>query len=144
MLHARVRGAASLTGAGDEPLPVGYGRRQRVSELIRRDLAQILRDLNDPRITGLITVSSVELSRDMSWARVYYSVLGAQADAELDAGLKAAAGYMRRRLGQSLTMKRLPALRFVRVPEGRVMPEPQDLPDVEPDAPADPDAEPGA
>lgn len=122
MLRARARGAFALTG------PAAGGRTRRVAELIQREVALALPALKDPRIRGLLTVATVEVSRDLSSARLYYSVLGAESP-ELEAGLEHAAVWLRRELGRTLRMKRVPALRFVRAPEGRLLPEPDWTPD---------------
>lgn len=123
MLCARPRGAFALS----TPAAAG-GRARRIAELIQREVALALPGLKDPRIRGLLTVSSVELSRDKSIARLFYSVLGAPEDDALDAGLEHAAVWLRRELGRSLRLKRIPELRFVRAPAGRLMPDADDLP----------------
>lgn len=120
MLRARACGAFTLSGTA------AGGRARRVAELLQREVAQALPGLKDPRIRGLLTISAVELSRDMSVARLYYAVLGAPDDAELSAALADAARRLRRELGRTLHMKRTPELRFVPTPAGRVLPEADD------------------
>lgn len=128
MLRAGARGAFALT------TPAAGGRGLRIAELIQREVAQALPGLKDPRIRGLLTVNAVELSRDKSIARLYYSVLGAAEDDDLDAGLEHAAVWLRRALGRSLRLKRVPELRFVRAPAGRLMPDAETPPAPDPDA----------
>ena len=91
----------------------GY-RIDRVSEDIKREIAAIMRELKDPRIQGLLTVVNVEVSSDASFAKVYISAMeGIQAAKEAVAGLKNAAGYIRREVGQRLRLRKTPELRFV-------------------------------
>lgn len=91
--------------------------------MIQREVAIALPGVKDPRLKGLLTVSSVELSADRSVAKLYYSVLGAEPGSELDAGLEHAAVRLRQLLGRKLRLKRVPVLRFVRAPEGRLLPD---------------------
>lgn len=116
MLRPRARGAFALTGAA------AGGRARRVAELVQREVALALPGLKDPRIRGLVTVASVEVSRDLRVARLYYSVLGGE-DAQLEAGLAHAAVWLRRELGRTLRLKRVPELRFVPAPQGRLLPD---------------------
>lgn len=134
MLCAGARGAFALS------TPAAGGRGLRIAELIQREVAQALPGLKDPRIRGLLTVNAVELSRDKSIARLYYSVLGAPEDDDLDAGLAHAAVWLRRALGRSLRLKRVPELRFVRAPAGRLMPDAETLPQSEHEPDPDSDA----
>ena len=88
-------------------------RPERVADLVRRELADILRnEVRDPRV-GLATVSSVDLSGDLHHAKVKVSVLGS--DAEREASLEAiqgASGFIRRQLGRRLTLRTVPELVF--------------------------------
>ena len=95
-------------------MPKEYSRTRRVAELIRRELAELINSrLNDPRMR-LVTVTAVDVSRDLRSAKVLVTQL-ASGDAgprPLLAALNQAAGYLRRELGKTLQMKNLPALRF--------------------------------
>ena len=90
-------------------------RLGRVSEDIMRELTAILRTVKDPRVTGsLLSIVRVDVSRDLSYATVYVSSMnGMDAAKEAVKGLKSAAGYMRRELGQALQLRYTPELRFV-------------------------------
>ncbi len=94
-------------------MPRDFPRTRRVGEQIQRELATLIRDeVRDPRI-GMVSVSAVEVSRDLSHAKVYISTLGEQE--EMDASLKVlegAAGYLRHLLGQTLKMRHVPQLHF--------------------------------
>lgn len=90
-------------------------RPERVGELIKQALAQMLIDgLKDPRI-GFATVTEVRVAPDLKSARVYVSVYGdtEQRDNSL-LGLKAAAGYLKRQVGHELSLRRTPELMFYR------------------------------
>jgi ribosome-binding factor A len=92
------------------------GRRQeRLAEQIRDEIAEILTrgDLQDPRI-GFTTVTRVELSADLTHARVLVSVLGQEGVREQTlAGLSSATGYLRREIARRLKLRRSPELAFV-------------------------------
>ena len=91
----------------------------RTSEDILRELTAILRTVKDPRVngpqgTGMLSIVRVEVTNDMSYATVYVSSMdGLEAAKEAVKGLKSAAGYMRRELGQALHLRHVPELRFV-------------------------------
>ena len=90
-----------------------FPRTRRVGDQIQRELAELVRDeLKDPRL-GMTSISAVEVSRDMSHAKVYVSVLGDEADAEDSvAVLNNAAGFLRHRLGKLLHIRMIPQLHF--------------------------------
>ena len=86
---------------------------RRVGEQRQRELATLIRDeIDDPRL-GMVSVSAVEVSRDMSHAKVFFSTLGEapQADASLQV-LQGASGYLRKLLGQRLQLRHVPQLHF--------------------------------
>jgi ribosome-binding factor A len=81
---------------------------------MRRDIAEILEHrLRDPRIGSLVSVTDVEVTRDLSFARVYVSVLGGEREREdvLEA-LRHASGFVRHELGPGLGLREVPELRF--------------------------------
>jgi ribosome-binding factor A len=89
----------------------GY-RIDRVNEDIKRELSEIIRNLKDPRITGLVSILNVEVSQDLSYAKVYVSDVGGDPK-EAVKGLKSAAGYARRELSTRLTIRKTPELKFI-------------------------------
>jgi ribosome-binding factor A len=92
---------------------VNSPRRARIADQIQRELAEVVRlELRDPRV-GMITLTGVELSRDQSHAKVFFTILGAASDAE-DAreGLQRAAGFLRTSLSRRLTTRKVPELHF--------------------------------
>lgn len=91
-----------------------FPRTRRIGEQLQRELAELIRDeLNDPRV-GMVTVSAVEVTRDLAHAKVFVAVLGADAQQtdETVTALKSAAGFLRKLLGQRLRLRTVPALHF--------------------------------
>lgn len=87
-------------------------RTIRVDELLKQEVARVIPDLKDPRI-GFATVMDVRTSPDLRHARVYVSVLGDEAEKRAAlAALGGARGYVRSRVGESITLKYLPELYF--------------------------------
>jgi ribosome-binding factor A len=95
-------------------MPREFPRTRRVGEQMQRELAGILHEeLKDPRL-GMISVSGVEVSRDLAHARVYISVLGGEEDvSETIKVLNKAAGFLRHQLGQRMRLRAVPQLRFL-------------------------------
>lgn len=86
----------------------------RVNEDIQRVLAALLRNIKDPRINqGMISVTGVNTTGDLSHAKIYLSVYGLKSEAEFNKGLKSASGFLRRELGRSLSLRHTPELEFV-------------------------------
>ena len=95
-------------------MPKEYPRSVRVGERIRRDLAGIIRDsLDNPRMT-LVSITDVEVSRDLGHARVFVSMLS-DSEAEREsvlAELNHASGFLRHELARDLRMRGVPKLSF--------------------------------
>ena len=89
-------------------------RTQRLGEEIREEVAQlIVGELKDPRI-GFVTVTRVDVTADLRTARIYVGVLGTEKQRQNSlAGLRQAAGFLRRALGQSLRLRYTPELVFI-------------------------------
>lgn len=90
-----------------------FSRSRRVGEQIQRELAELIqRELSDPRL-GMVTVSAVEVSRDLAVAKVFFTVLNPGHDVKqtLD-GLNHAIGFLRRELGRRMKLRIVPELRF--------------------------------
>lgn len=88
-------------------------RLPRVEQTIQEIVAVILQqELKDPRI-GLVTVTRVKVSADLQHALVYFSFLGQGEPAVIEAGLKSAAPYVRKLLGERLRMRYTPELKFL-------------------------------
>jgi len=88
-------------------------RRRRIEEQVQRELSEILRlELRDPRV-GMVTISGVELSPDLSYAKVFYTVLGSENQRKsCEKALAHARGFLRSALGQRLSLRVTPELRF--------------------------------
>ncbi len=92
-----------------------YSRTQRVADYLQRELAQqIQQELRDPRI-GMVSITGVDVSRDLGHAKVYFTRLGSDcADEAREAAevLNKAAGYLRSQLSRYSNMRSVPQLRF--------------------------------
>jgi ribosome-binding factor A len=89
-------------------------RTERVGSIIQQELAQIImRELNDPRLVGMPSITRVKVSPDLSIADVYVTIMGTpgQQTAALNA-LRHSAGLMRAKLTKSLTLRIAPYLKF--------------------------------
>jgi ribosome-binding factor A len=95
-------------------MPHDTRRSDRVAEAIREAVATFLAEgVKDPRITGLVTVTGAQASRDLRHAKVFVSVLGSDVDraATLE-GLRSLAGYLRAHLGRDLRLRLAPEISF--------------------------------
>ena len=92
----------------------GFARRDRVSEQIRRELAELIRtELKDPRV-GMISLTDVEVTADYAHAKVFFSTLaGSEGLPEVLVGLQKASGFLRRELGKRISIHMTPQLHFV-------------------------------
>ena len=86
----------------------------RINEEIQRELAALIPSVKDPRVTGMISVTAVDTTPDLKFAKVYISVLDKSDCEQVLKGLKSAAGWLRRELGRSLNLRNTPELTFVR------------------------------
>jgi len=88
------------------------GRPQKLGDLIQRELSELVqRELRDPRV-GMITITGVDVSPDLSHAKVFFTILRKE---DLDAatqGLKRAAGFLRSQLARRIKLYTTPELRF--------------------------------
>ncbi len=91
-----------------------FSRRDRVSEQIRRELAELIRtELKDPRV-GMISITDVEVTADYAHAKVFFSTLaGSENLPEVMTGLQKASGFLRRELGKCISIHMTPQLHFV-------------------------------
>ena len=85
----------------------------RINEEIQKELASLLRNLKDPRIQDtMISITHVETTPDLRWAKVYVSFLQEEKAKEALKGLKSASGYLRRELGRALQLRYTPELQW--------------------------------
>lgn len=89
-------------------------RQNRVSEDIKREIVAVMRELKDPRIQGMLTVVRVDVTTDLSYAKVYVSAMEGIETAKLAVkGLTSASGYIRREVGGKLRLRKAPELKFI-------------------------------
>ena len=89
-------------------------KNTRINGEVQRELSTIIRELKDPRIGIMTSVTDVEVTPDLKFATAYISVLGdEQAKAETLAGLKSAAGFIRRELARTINLRNTPEIKFV-------------------------------
>ncbi|HLH74199.1 MAG TPA: 30S ribosome-binding factor RbfA [Chloroflexota bacterium] len=90
-------------------------RIARLNEQVRSDIAELItREMKDPRLAGLVSVTSVELSPDLRNARVFISVLGSDLERKQTLqAIRSAAGFLRTQLAARMTTKRAPELHFL-------------------------------
>lgn len=95
-------------------MPKVYSRTQRVGDMIQREVAQLIQcDIKDPRV-GMVTVLAVDVSRDLSHAKVYISTLGEEAEGhEVVKVLNHAAGFLRCQLANNVKLRITPQLHFI-------------------------------
>ena len=88
-------------------------RRERIAEQIQRELAALIRlEVRDPRV-GMVTLTGVEVSRDKSHAKVFFTVLGPESAArDAQEGLQHAAGFLRSGIAHRLSTRSVPELHF--------------------------------
>ncbi len=90
-------------------------RKNKINAAFTEECAQILREIKDPRVSGeMITVMSSDVSADLKFAKVFYSVYGNCDEKELNKGLKSAAPFIRSRLAERLNLRITPEITFVR------------------------------
>ena len=88
-------------------------RRGRINDEVQRELASILRDVKDPRVSGaFVSVTAVDVTPDLKYAKIYYSALMGDKK-EVAKGLKAATGYIRSQIAQRLNLRITPELTFI-------------------------------
>ncbi|MEJ2531036.1 MAG: 30S ribosome-binding factor RbfA [Halioglobus sp.] len=92
-----------------------YSRTQRVADYLQRELAELIQhEVRDPRI-GMVSITGVEVSRDLGHARVYYTSMEANSSEEArdsTEALNRAAGFLRSELSRDSRMRSVPQLRF--------------------------------
>ncbi len=89
-------------------------RMGRINEEIQRELSDLIRTVKDPRVHGLISITAVDATADLRYAKVYVSALDKSDVDQVVKGLKSAAGYLRRELGAALSLRYTPELIFER------------------------------
>ena len=96
-------------------MPKDYSRTQRIGDSLQQELARLLQfTLSDPRLK-MVSVTGVDVSRDLSHAKVFFTQMGvddAQAAAETTSALDRASGFLRSEIARTATLRTVPKLRF--------------------------------
>ena len=89
-------------------------RGERVNHTIQRELGNLIEELSDPRLSPMTSVTSVDVNRDLSIARVYVSVFGTEEERELSLeALRSAATRLRIEISQQIVIRKMPKLTFI-------------------------------
>ena len=92
-----------------------YSRTQRVADYLQRELAALIQqEVRDPRV-GMVSITGVNVSRDLGHAKIYLTVLGCESDEDASDSIEAlnkAAGFLRSMLSRDSSMRSVPQLRF--------------------------------
>lgn len=93
-----------------------YSRTQRIGDQMQRELALLIqREIKDPRL-GLVTITAVDVTRDLYHARVHITVMGKDTPDDIKQNLeilKDAAGFLRMQLGKAMKLRTVPQLQFL-------------------------------
>ena len=93
-----------------------YARTQRVADYLQRELAALIQhEVRDPRV-GMVSITGVDVSRDLGYAKVYYTVMSSDSGddaSESNEALNKAAGFLRSQLSRDSNMRTVPQLRFI-------------------------------
>lgn len=89
-------------------------RISRISEEIKREISNIIQnELKDPRLPKVVSITAVKVARDLKHAKIFVSVLGDDEEKKSALeGLKSAAGFIRREIGQKMQIRYIPELHF--------------------------------
>lgn len=89
-------------------------RTNRIDEEVKRELGVVLNELKDPRISGIISVVAVNVTKDLSYAKAFISVLGTE-EQKNDSikGIKSASGFIRKEISSRLNLRHTPEFLFV-------------------------------
>ena len=97
-------------------MPREFTRAERVSDAVQQELAVLIRDeVRDPRV-GMVSVTDVDVSRDLAYAKIHVTFIGDHTQKEIDeamAALNGASGYLRKLLASSIKLRITPKLTFL-------------------------------
>lgn len=91
-----------------------FSRSERVAEEIKKAVSQIINnEIKDPRVSGLISVTKVEMTKDLRHAKIFLSIYGEESEKQkVFEGLKNAEGFIRKELAHRVRMKFIPEISF--------------------------------
>ena len=90
-------------------------RGGRINEEVRREVSVIIRDeIKDPRMTAMVSITSVKVSKDLRYAKIFVSIFSKNEEEKQEtfAALKSASGYVRREVGQRMNLRNTPQIIF--------------------------------
>ncbi len=88
-------------------------RTDRIAEEIKKELSSMLQHgIKDPRVTGLISITKVLVTKDLKYSKVFVSIFSEDKESVLE-GIKSGAGFMRKELGNRIKIRTIPELQFV-------------------------------
>ena len=94
-------------------MPSDYPRSHRVADYIQRELSGLIRnEIKDPRLSPMMTLSSVEVSSDLAVAKIYFSVFDGEEREPTQQALNSSAGFLRKKLSRIMKTRTVPQLRF--------------------------------
>lgn len=94
-------------------MSTAYSRTDRIAEMMQRKLAQIIRlEIKDPRLPNFLTISAVNVTKDLGHAKVYFTVLNGD-PVQTTAILNAASSYLRTALARTISTRTVPQLHFI-------------------------------
>ena len=89
-------------------------RTERIEEEVKKVASKVIdRELKDPRLTGMISVTKVYVSKDLKYCKIYVSMLGVKDEKEAMDALKSSAGYLRKEIGDNIRMHSTPEVEFI-------------------------------
>ena len=89
-------------------------KSRRVNDEVQRELSQILREIKDPRVSKLTSITMVEVATDLKTCEIHFSVLGTEEEGkETLQGLRSASGFIRRELAHRVNLRNTPELHFI-------------------------------
>ncbi|WP_374351705.1 30S ribosome-binding factor RbfA [Chitinimonas sp.] len=92
-------------------MPKDYSRSDRVAQQMQRELSELIRTIKDPRMGSLVTITDVEVTRDLSHAKIFYTLMSGE-DEETWKTLNRSAGFLRNELGRRIKLFKMPDLHF--------------------------------
>ena len=95
-------------------IKVANNRMERIKDEFKRELSSIFREIKDPRLSSMVSVIAVEVTKDLKYAKVYVSVMGSQEEKDNSIkALKSATGFIKREIGARLNLRAVPHPTFV-------------------------------
>ncbi|MBP1918512.1 30S ribosome-binding factor RbfA [Youngiibacter multivorans] len=87
-------------------------RSGRINEEMKKELASlVMTDIRDPRLTAMVSITEVEVTKDLSYAKVYVSIFGTEKEkADSLEAIKNASSFLRREIGRRMNLRHTPEL----------------------------------